>query len=134
MLICPTNLVRLKLDAEKTINTSGLLCKMIDFTFSRMKTNKNEVICCDLEKEEWLFQGDETISPQYEIYRKMRDITKGNWTDFKPETNILWLTYLAQYLGERCEPFKPEALEHIKRFKECDSVSQFEKKFSFKHI
>ncbi|KFD46615.1 hypothetical protein M513_12514 [Trichuris suis] len=39
--------------------------------------------------------GDE----HFDVYRSMRDVIRNSWRNFNPKTNVLWLVYLADYLG-----------------------------------
>ncbi|XP_068139943.1 serine/threonine-protein kinase haspin homolog isoform X2 [Drosophila tropicalis] len=74
-----------------SIPSKGIRTTIIDYTLSRIKFNK---FCYynDLSSDEELFEA--TGDYQYDIYRKMRQELKNNWTAFAPKTNVLWLSYI----------------------------------------
>ncbi|KAG0440764.1 Serine/threonine-protein kinase haspin like protein hrk1 [Dictyocoela muelleri] len=74
-------------------DSNGLDVFVIDFTLSRLRSNKG-VIFTDLNKEIGLFDGDENVDTQYKVYRDMRFFNDKLWSVFNPFTNILWLRYL----------------------------------------
>lgn len=71
---------------------------IIDYTLSRMTQSKAGVtgIVYNSFEDEQVFQG--TDDYQFDIYRKMRDITRGNWSEYHPRTNAFWLHYLSHQL------------------------------------
>lgn len=93
-------------------DVSGVKATIIDFTLSRAtipaptkgRSKKGEVLHypCD---DETLFEG--SGDPQFEVYREMRLATKGDWQNYCPDTNTLWLRYLAHKLIDvKCKTCK----------------------------
>lgn len=82
-------------------NISGVKATIIDFTLSRAaippkgRAKKSEVLYYPFDDES-LFEG--TGDPQFDVYREMRTVTNGDWASHMPNTNILWLRYLARKL------------------------------------
>ncbi|KAH9322248.1 hypothetical protein KI387_016887, partial [Taxus chinensis] len=74
----------------------GLTIAIIDFTLSRINTG-NQVLYLDLSTDPGLFEGPKGDS-QAETYRKMLNVTRGNWEGRYPKTNSLWLHYLVDTL------------------------------------
>ncbi|SPO21432.1 related to ALK1 - protein kinase [Ustilago trichophora] len=97
-------------------STSGVKATIIDFTLSRAsispttksKSKKPDVLHYPFD-DETLFEG--SGDPQFDVYREMRTLTKGDWQSFNPATNLLWLRYLAHKLirvkCKSCKPPKP---------------------------
>eukprot|EP00775_Hariotina_reticulata_P005959 gene5959-6198_t len=79
------------------IRTEGAVVCLIDFTASRLQTPWGDVAYCDLEQEEGLFDGPKGKC-QFETYRRMRTITKGEWSGAYPGTNVQWMLYLCELL------------------------------------
>ncbi|PWN51992.1 hypothetical protein IE53DRAFT_378522 [Violaceomyces palustris] len=74
----------------------GSRATIIDFSLSRISGGKNsEVIAYNFEAEE-IFEGEGDF--QFDVYRSMRDLTKGDWDSFFPLTNLMWLQYLIRKL------------------------------------
>ncbi|KAJ1029919.1 hypothetical protein NDA16_000835 [Ustilago loliicola] len=93
---------------ESTI--SGVKATIIDFTLSRAaippkgRAKKSEVLYYPFDDES-LFEG--SGDPQFEVYREMRTVTKGDWSNHTPDTNMLWLRYLAHKLIDvKCKTCK----------------------------
>ena len=78
-------------------NTSGLKVSLIDFTLSRLDIAGSGVAFCDLSTESWLFEGPKG-DVQADTYRRMKKVTGGLWSGHFPQTNCLWLHYLADVL------------------------------------
>lgn len=76
-----------------SIPSAGIFVSIIDFSLSRVY-KKGTLLHRDLEDEEGLFDGKG--DPQYEVYRKMRSHTQGDWAKFSPKTNIYWVEYLVE--------------------------------------
>lgn len=55
----------------------------------------------DLEADEWIFQGDAAVDPQYEVYREMRSIVRQDWRPFNPRTNILWCKHIVDCMAQK---------------------------------
>ncbi|SPO20512.1 related to ALK1 - protein kinase [Ustilago trichophora] len=94
-------------------STSGVKATIIDFTLSRASTSpitkgrsrKPEVLYYPFD-DETLFEG--AGDPQFDVYREMRTLTKGDWQNFNPATNMLWLRYLAHKLIDvKCKSCRP---------------------------
>lgn len=96
--------------------TKGVDVSVIDFTLSRLDmppdetdhpddtqkrdaTNASVPVFCDLDADPELFKGPEGHC-QSETYRRMAKATNGDWSKHAPETNALWLRYLADCLLE----------------------------------
>jgi hypothetical protein len=90
----------IRFDGANQIASGGLIVHIIDFSLARLQTAKR-LIYSDLSADGWLFDGDATKSAQYEVYRKMRDLVKGDWAGFYPRTNLFWLEYVAKALFDR---------------------------------
>lgn len=69
---------------------SGVQATIIDFTLSRA-CFEEKVIAHQMEDEAF-FTGKGDI--QFEVYRQMRETTKGDWRGSYLLTNVLWLHYL----------------------------------------
>ncbi|CAG8556394.1 10789_t:CDS:2 [Ambispora gerdemannii] len=82
----------------------GIRACIIDYTLSRMDIDEN-TIHVDI-RDEGYFTGEGDY--QYEIYRMMREETKGNWQSFCPKTNVFWLHYLADKILNSLELEKPQ--------------------------
>lgn len=52
----------------------------------------------DLALDEWLFEGDAAQSPQYQLYREMRDASGDTWDRFCPGSNLRWIAYVLDQL------------------------------------
>ncbi|KAI3639863.1 hypothetical protein MIR68_002177 [Amoeboaphelidium protococcarum] len=80
------------------VPSGGVRCTIIDYTFSRVSINQQQVICRPYDEEAY-FQGQGDY--QFDVYRMMRDLLdpqhtgdKQCWKEFNPKTNIYWLHYL----------------------------------------
>jgi serine/threonine-protein kinase haspin len=93
VLVKETHRGDIQLGNYQTIPTEGIICSIIDCSLARFKSSSGEVLYRDLERDEWLFTGDEHESRQYQIYRDMRAISSGDWQAFKP-TNLCWIGYI----------------------------------------
>ena len=75
--------------------TEGLEVTLIDFTLSRAtRRDSAEAAFCNLEDDPAIFRGD-VGNCQFDTYRRMRQAVRGNWAQYKPKTNALWMFYLA---------------------------------------
>ncbi|EPX74667.1 haspin protein kinase [Schizosaccharomyces octosporus yFS286] len=78
--------------SERSFTSDSLEITLIDFTLARMRHSSlsspifNEFDDPDL----FVGQGDY----QFDIYRLMSKVTKGQWDGYFPKTNILWIHYL----------------------------------------
>ena len=71
----------------------------------------------DLEVDEWIFEGDASVDPQYQVYRDMRETVKGNWRTFNPRTNVLWLHHIISKIIDN-QPKKAHSTMLFKGFEE----------------
>ncbi|KAJ2659837.1 hypothetical protein IWW48_003243 [Coemansia sp. RSA 1200] len=100
-------------------------CTIIDYTLSRLhidndasdiatttkpaKYDPTDNVFYVSLKDEALFQGKGDI--QFDVYRQMRECSKGDWPGFHPHTNVLWLTYaLHKILITKSPSIKTELL------------------------
>jgi serine/threonine-protein kinase haspin len=87
-------------DRYQKLGFSGVETTIIDYTLSRAVTAQSgdggvDVEFFDLSMDKALFEGDATQEYQYEMYRSMRSaISGGNWVDFHPQTNVVWLHFI----------------------------------------
>lgn len=64
-----------------------------------MKSSNNGIKFLDLNTIGWLFEGDSSLDPQYQVYKNMRaSIKSGSWEVFNPYSNILWLHFVLDRL------------------------------------
>ena len=94
-----------------SIKTEGLVCSIIDCSISRFTTPGTPSILSltntrlgivhyrDLEADEWIFQGDAQVDPQYEVYREMRTTVRQDWRPFNPRTNVLWCKHIVDCMA-----------------------------------
>lgn len=89
------------LDGHKfNITSHGIKATIIDATFSRL-THNGKVYYRDLTSTLRRYNSKKTptrMSLQNRSYRQMVQITKNNWENFTPKTNLIWLTYLCETL------------------------------------
>uniref|UniRef100_A0A914Q0C0 non-specific serine/threonine protein kinase n=1 Tax=Panagrolaimus davidi TaxID=227884 RepID=A0A914Q0C0_9BILA len=109
------------------VKTMKIMIKIIDFGKSRLR-NGNEILFCN----DWHIESNgsnETEEPgelHYEIYPQMNEITGGNWKDYFPKTNVLWLGYLIEILtrfnssGLDSECLATEAFQKASKKKQTD--------------
>ncbi len=113
------------------------MCSIIDFSFSRLRSERNHVQFCNLVDEKWLFEGDSNISSQYQVYRDMRSLNNDNWSTFLPGTNVLWLKFVLEslLLSLHHSKKKNNVYDHLeeclKRLNESDSVSEYLSRHKF---
>ncbi|CAG8593177.1 15293_t:CDS:2 [Funneliformis caledonium] len=86
------------------IKTFGVRACIIDYTLSRMERG-NEIIHVDIVDEGY-FTGKGDY--QFDVYRMMREETKGDWKSFWPKTNVFWLHYIADKLLSAKKLTKPK--------------------------
>lgn len=78
----------------------GIKATIIDATFSRL-THNGKVYYRDLTSTLRAYGAKKTptrMSLQNRSYRQMVHITRNNWDEFNPKTNLIWLTYLCETL------------------------------------
>ncbi|CAG8573121.1 20586_t:CDS:2 [Dentiscutata erythropus] len=104
------------------VPTYGIRAFIIDYTLSRMQRG-DEIIHVDILDEGYFTaQGDY----QFEIYRMMREETKGNWKSFCPKTNVFWLHYLADKLLTSKKLPKPRKTNE--QYQYFDAIGRFKKR------
>ncbi|XP_037327617.2 uncharacterized protein haspin [Pungitius pungitius] len=81
--------------AAHSVETKGLLVRIIDYSLSRLEID-DLTVSCDIANDEELFMGQGDY--QFDIYRLMRQENGNNWSDYHPHTNVLWLRYLCSKL------------------------------------
>lgn len=97
-------------------SVTGVRATIIDFTLSRasLPTNRTKKAAEVLHypfTDPSLFGG--SGDPQFDVYREMRTVTRGEWQMFCPVTNVLWLRYLVHKLVDvKCAACRvPKAVE-----------------------
>ncbi|KAG7485277.1 serine serine/threonine-protein kinase haspin [Solea senegalensis] len=78
-----------------SVETKGLLVRIIDYSLSRLEID-DLTVSCDISKDEELFMGQGDY--QFDIYRLMRQENGNEWSVYRPHTNVLWLHYLCSKL------------------------------------
>ncbi|XP_045902288.1 uncharacterized protein haspin [Micropterus dolomieu] len=81
--------------AVHSLETKGVLVRIIDYSLSRLEID-DLTVSCDISKDEELFMGQGDY--QFDIYRMMRQENGNNWSSYHPHTNVLWLHYLCSKL------------------------------------
>lgn len=100
----PENITYQLQGATYKFDSAGVIASIIDFTLSRMKIRSDEDNIDGNEQilyqhfDDTFFPSTEGLDYQFEIYRMMRDHTKGVWKTFAPKTNVFWLHYLVDKL------------------------------------
>ncbi|KAJ1558984.1 Serine/threonine-protein kinase haspin, partial [Nowakowskiella sp. JEL0078] len=84
------------LEHRMLVPLDGFEVCIIDYTLSRLEMD-NELFFTPLDSDSYFTQ---TGDYQFDIYRKMKTITKQNWAGYYPRTNVLWLDYLCHKLLE----------------------------------
>lgn len=102
---------------------------LIDFSLSRLRRG-DRVMYSDLDKKQWLFEGDGSVDVQFDIYREMLRLCSGSWSTFTPMTNVLWLGYLVGKAFGKNKSRGKKALmkKYISAIEGSRSVSEIEKK------
>ncbi|TNN69351.1 Serine/threonine-protein kinase haspin [Liparis tanakae] len=81
--------------AAHSLETKGVLVRIIDYSLSRLEID-DLTVSCDISNDEELFMGRGDY--QFDIYRLMRQENGNNWSNYNPHTNVLWLHYLCSKL------------------------------------
>ncbi|XP_041950077.1 uncharacterized protein haspin isoform X2 [Alosa sapidissima] len=79
----------------RSLETRGVQVNIIDYSLSRLEID-GLTVSCDISADEELFMGQGDY--QFDIYRKMREENRNNWSEYHPHTNVLWLHYLTDKL------------------------------------
>ncbi|KAG2454502.1 hypothetical protein HYH02_000349 [Chlamydomonas schloesseri] len=80
------------------VSSCGLVATIIDFTNSRLQAADGTLAFCDLEADPAVFEGTRG-DVQFDTYRWMRAAVERDWSASCPETNCLWVSYLAEVLA-----------------------------------
>lgn len=83
-----------------SVLSNGVKATIIDATFSRLSHN-GKMYYRDLTSTLRAYgvkKPPSKMSLQNRSYREMVQITNNNWEEFKPKTNLIWLTYLCETL------------------------------------
>lgn len=72
---------------------------IIDFNFSRIEIDK--VVYTNLNEENWLFEGDDKVDIQFEVYKLMKESCKSDWLVFNAKSNLFWVRYLLKKLQSK---------------------------------
>ncbi|KAG8240421.1 hypothetical protein J437_LFUL003135, partial [Ladona fulva] len=94
IMICRTSAKFVSFNVKEkriTMETKGVLARIVDFTLSRASLN-GQPVYADLALTPDIFES--TGEYQFEIYRLMKKHTENIWSKYTPYTNILWLHYL----------------------------------------
>uniref|UniRef100_A0A914QGK4 non-specific serine/threonine protein kinase n=1 Tax=Panagrolaimus davidi TaxID=227884 RepID=A0A914QGK4_9BILA len=109
------------------VKTMKIMIKFIDFGKSRLRNGDEILFCNDWHIESNGSNGtEEPRELHYEIYPRMNEITGGNWKDYHPGTNVLWLGYLIEILtrfnssGSDSECLPTEAFQKASEKKQND--------------
>nr|XP_057938662.1 uncharacterized protein haspin [Doryrhamphus excisus] len=78
-----------------TLETKGVLVRIIDYSLSRLEID-GLTVSCDISNDEELFMGKGDY--QFDIYRLMREENGNDWNSYQPHSNVLWLHYLCSKL------------------------------------
>ncbi|XP_029285953.1 uncharacterized protein haspin [Cottoperca gobio] len=81
--------------AAHSLETKGVLVRIIDYSLSRLEID-GLTVSCDISNDEELFMGQGDY--QFDIYRLMRQENGNNWSNYHPHSNVLWLHYLCSKL------------------------------------
>lgn len=103
------------------IVTNGIKATIIDATFSRL-THNGKVYYRDLTSTLRAYGTKKVpvkMSLQNRSYRQMVHLTNNNWEEFKPKTNLIWLTYLCETLMKN-DILKSDAklLEEVRKIRD----------------
>ncbi|KXZ49471.1 hypothetical protein GPECTOR_21g697 [Gonium pectorale] len=87
------------------VASHGVAATVIDFTQSRLTAragpDSGELLAYnDMGADPELFEGTRG-EVQFDTYRWMRDLVGDDWSVYCPQTNCLWLSYLAEVLAQR---------------------------------
>ena len=72
-----------------------------------------------------IFEG--SGNPQFEVYRDMQAESQKDWSKFCPTTNVLWLKFLAGWLGRNINSSKTSA--RLIRFSSSSSLPHSSEEF-----
>ena len=110
-------------DVDISVDTCGVLVELIDFTLSRLAkgSDSTDVVFCDLSADPEIFNGPEG-DLQADAYRRMRDTVfqrneaSSPWEGHVPQTNAIWLEYLAGIMLHHKGKWKASEKEALEGF------------------
>ncbi len=110
-------------DVDISVDTCGVVVALIDFTLSRLAkgSDSTNVVFCDLSADPEIFNGPEG-DLQADAYRRMRDTVfqqngaSSPWERHVPETNAIWLEYLAGIMLHHKGKWKAAEKEALEGF------------------
>ncbi|XP_034067582.1 serine/threonine-protein kinase haspin [Gymnodraco acuticeps] len=111
--------------AAHSLETKGVLVRIIDYSLSRLEID-GLTVSCDISNDEELFMGQGDY--QFEIYRLMRQENGNNWSNYHPHSNVLWLHYLcSKLLSMKYRSIGGRGLKAIRKQLTCfyDNVLQY---------
>lgn len=102
------------------IMIKGSKTYLIDFNFTRLEaklfdgriydlnfnSGTSKILFTNLNKEKWLFEGDDEVDFQFYIYKRMKMSCNGDWRSFNVESNLLWIIYIIDKLWSKIKNFK----------------------------
>lgn len=126
---------------------------LIDFNLTRLeailqngviydlnyKSGVPKTLYTNLNKETWLFEGDENVDFQFDIYKKMKQCCDGDWVSFNVKSNLLWIIYIFDKLWFKIKTFQnnedkiksTKLIQYLLEFsKECKNTEDL--KFGFR--
>ncbi|KAI1694863.1 haspin like kinase domain-containing protein [Ditylenchus destructor] len=90
------------------LKSCGVVLTLIDYTHSRVKTEQG-LFYTNMGQQS-IFDGS---GRQTKVYKDMRDINGNSWAEFNPQTNVLWLEYLAELLFDGFRDLRQAILAHL---------------------
>ncbi|KAL3071922.1 hypothetical protein niasHT_039747 [Heterodera trifolii] len=100
---CPANeKIRYLYRGEQIdVVSNGVRASIIDFSISRM-TKSGAFVFVDLCQNPGLFEQNgvsKGCDYQYDVYKLMKAVVNEKWAKFWPQTNVLWMGYVAKKLS-----------------------------------
>lgn len=113
----------LKLYEFPSFKSHGILCSIIDFSLASYELNLTHH-SRNLNDDQWIFEGDASSDPQFQVYRDMRAEVQGDWERKSLRTNILWISFLIESLASRSKnkAFQKDLLVVASRIKSYSNV------------
>ncbi|VBB34743.1 unnamed protein product, partial [Acanthocheilonema viteae] len=115
----PNDTIRAYFDgSEVYIHTHGVKVKIISSSFCRM-TKDESLIYFDWASNEGFLMGENNL--EQIAFQTMRTLNKNLWQPFCPTSNVIWLTYIIDYVHDRLlqlrvdsPEIRDEFLDHFK--------------------
>ncbi|KAL3079376.1 hypothetical protein niasHS_012746 [Heterodera schachtii] len=100
---CPANeKIRYLYRGEQIdVVSNGVRASIIDFSISRMTKKGGAFVFVDLCQNPGLFEQNgvsKGCDYQYDVYKLMKAVVSEKWAKFWPQTNVLWVGYVAKKL------------------------------------